>query len=252
MTARAYVWQYVRTAMPEPAATTADAAVAAVDGIEGWLSDGQVRRLFEAARTVPAGGRIVEIGSFRGRSTVVLGLAAAPGVEIVAIDPHAGNDRGPQEISGFEAEAEDDRGVFLANLERAGLAQRITSVRKFSGDAHGDVADPIDLLWVDGAHRFGPARADLRDWGRRVRPGGALLVHDSWSSIGVTLALLVAMTFGRTWRYDGRVGSLASYTKTRGGAGSIVRQLAELPWFVLNVIKKVLISLKLRPGPWPY
>ena len=44
-------------------------------------------------------GRIVEIGSFRGRSTIVLRRAAAPGVELVAIDPHGGGDRGPQEIS---------------------------------------------------------------------------------------------------------------------------------------------------------
>ncbi|MBA2281463.1 MAG: class I SAM-dependent methyltransferase [Actinomycetota bacterium] len=238
--------------MPEPLATTADAAFAAVDGVDGWLSEGQVRRLFEATGAVPAGGRIVEIGSFRGRSTIVLGLAAGSDVEIVAIDPHAGNDRGPQEISGYEAEAADDRTTFLANLERAGVADRVRPVRKFSSDAHGDVADPIDLLWVDGAHRFGPARADLRDWGRRVRPGGALLVHDSWSSIGVTLALVVALASGRTWRYDGRVGSLASYTKVPGGVRSALRQLAELPWFARNVVKKVLITLKLRSGPWPY
>ena len=43
-------------------------------------------------------GRIVEIGSFRGRSMIVLASAAAPGVELVAIDPHGGSDRGPQEI----------------------------------------------------------------------------------------------------------------------------------------------------------
>src|SRR3954454_20747771 len=99
--------------------TIAD-AILAVDGIDGWLSEGQVRRLFAAAGQVPAGGRIVEIGSFRGRATIVLALGSTADVEVVAIDPHAGNDRGPQEIAGYEAEAEDDHNVFLANLERAG------------------------------------------------------------------------------------------------------------------------------------
>ena len=121
-----------------------------------------------------------------------------------------------------------------------------------AGDAHGTVEDPIDLLWVDGAHRFGPARDDLRRWGARVADGGRLLVHDSWSSIGVTLALLVTLTFDRRWRYDGRTGSLAAYTRAPGGLGSSARQLAELPWFVLNVLRKVLITLHLRKGPWPY
>lgn len=238
--------------MSDAPAPTVDDAIAAVDGVEGWLTEGQVRRLFEAAAAVPAGGTIVEIGSFRGRSTIVLALGATGPVDLVAIDPHAGNDRGPQELRGFEAEAEDDHRVFLANLEGAGVAGAVRPVRRFSGEAHGDVHGPVDLLWIDGAHRFGPARADIRDWGRRVRPGGAMLVHDSWSSIGVTLALLAAVTFGRRWRYDGRVGSLASYTRAAGGVGSTLRQLRELGWFAGNVVKKVLIALRLRGGPWPY
>ena len=129
------------------------------------MSDDQGRRLYAAAAGCPAGGRIVEIGSFRGRSTIVLASAAADGVEVVAIDPHAGNDRGPQEIAGYVDEAASDRAVFEANLARAGVAGRVRHVARFSDDAHGDVDDPIDVLYIDGAHRYGPARADIRDWG---------------------------------------------------------------------------------------
>ena len=68
----------------------------------------------------------------------------------------------------------------------------------------------------------------------------------------MTLALLVTLTFDRRWRYDGRTGSLAAYTRAPGGLGSSARQLAELPWFALNVLRKVLITLHLRKGPWPY
>ena len=42
---------------------------------------------------------------------------------------------------------------------------------------------PIDVLYIDGAHRYGPARADIRDWGARVTDGGTMLIHDSFSSI---------------------------------------------------------------------
>jgi predicted O-methyltransferase YrrM len=232
--------------------STFDDALDAIDGVEGWLTPGQARCLFDAAHQVPPGGRIVEIGSFRGRSTIVLALGAPPGVDIVAIDPHAGNDRGPQELSGFEAEADHDHQVFLGNLEKAGVLDRVTVVRKFSGDAHGDVAGQVDLLWVDGAHRFRPAYDDLREWGDRVTPGGRMLVHDSWSSVGVTLATLAAVTAKGGWRYDGRERSLAAYTRTDASASNRARQLRELPWFAGNVARKLSIVVRRSDDPWPY
>ncbi|HEY0631318.1 MAG TPA: hypothetical protein VGC98_04635, partial [Thermoleophilaceae bacterium] len=65
-----------------------ETALAAVEGVEGWLSDGQARRLYERAAAVPPEGRIVEIGSYRGRSAIVMANAlGGASVELVAIDP---------------------------------------------------------------------------------------------------------------------------------------------------------------------
>ena len=220
--------------------------------VEGWLTEAQAARLDAAARAVPAGGLIVEIGAFRGRSTIVLARAARDDVEVVAIDPHLGSDRGPQEIAADEALGSEDVEVFRANLARHGVAGRVRHVRALSSEAHSAVDRPVDLLWVDGAHRYRPALADLRDWGDRVAPGGAMLVHDAFSSIGVTLALLRSVVFSRRWRYVGRAGSLVAYSRSRGGLSSAARQLALLPWFGWNVVLKVLTVLRLRRGPWPY
>ena len=236
----------------QPPKPTFDDALTAIDGVDGWLTTGQARCLFDAAGAVAPGGRIVEIGSFRGRSTIMLALGAPEGVEVVAIDPHAGNDRGPQEISGFEAEAADDHEVFVANLEKAGVLDRVTVVRKFSHEAHADVAGEVDLLWVDGAHRYGPAHDDLRQWGDRVRPGGRMMVHDSWCSVGVTLATLAAVTVKGGWRYDGRESSLAAYTRVPPTLANRGRQLRELPWFAANVARKVSIVVRRSDQPWPY
>ena len=233
--------------------------------VEGWLTDDQVARLHAAAAATPPGGRIVEIGSFRGRSTVVLASAAPEGCEVVAIDPHAGNDRGPQEIDGFEAEAATDNEVFERNLTEAGVRDRVTHHREFSDAAHEQVGDPIDVLFIDGAHRFGPARADIRDWGARVAPGGRMLIHDAFSSVGVTLAILVELVASGRWRFDGRSGSLAEYRRTStdvmSRATSAGRQLAQLPWFARNVVIKVLMVAGLHrftrylghdQETWPY
>lgn len=220
--------------------------------VEGWLTEAQARRLDAAARRVEGGGRIVEIGSFRGRSTIVLARAAGEGVELVAIDPHLGSDRGPQEIAADEALGEEDVRRFRDNLARHGVLERVRHVRRRSGDALDAVEGQVDLLWVDGAHRYGPARDDVRRWGARVRPGGAMLVHDAWSSLGVTLALLREVAFSRSWTYRGRDGSLVEYARAPGGPGSTARQLALLPWFGWNLVLKVLIVLRLRRGPWPH
>jgi predicted O-methyltransferase YrrM len=232
-----------------------DEAFARARDVEGWLTEAQARRLWERARSVPVGDRIVEIGSFRGRSAIL--LASAQGVPpVVAIDPHAGGDRGPQEIDAEAARGDADHQAFLHNLEKAEVTDRVRHVRMTSADALGSVEGEIGLLFVDGAHRFAPARADLVRWGDRVREGGTMLVHDSFSSIGVTLATLSSITFGSKWRYAGRTGSLAEYRRERvTGMERIrnaLRQLAQLPWFARNVLVKVLIVLRLRSGDWPY
>jgi hypothetical protein len=219
--------------------------------VEGWLTEAQAQRLDRCARAVAYGGRIVEIGSFRGRSTIVLARAAPASAEVVAIDPHLGSDRGPQEIAAQPELGEQDTQRFRANLQRHGVLERVRHVRMLSSQA--PLEDAIDLLYVDGAHRFGPARGDVARWGARVRDGGTMLVHDSFSSIGVTLALLSSVAVSRRWRYAGRDGSLAEYVADgRGGPASVARQLAQLPWFAYNVVLKALTVARIRRGPWPY
>jgi len=245
--------------------TFSDAA-GALDGIDGWLSEEQAHLLWDCAGKLPVGGRAVEIGSFRGRSTVITALALPDGATVTAIDPHAGNDRGPQEWEGKEAEAETDHSVFLANLDRAGVRDRVTHIRKFSNEAHADVEGDIDLLYIDGAHRYRPARADIEQWGDRVVAGGTMLIHDSFSSIGVTAAILATLMNSGEWEYVGRSGSMAQYRREpmlpEEQRGSRRAQIAQLPWFASNVFIKVLLTARLRPvatalgfpadRPWPY
>lgn len=213
-----------------------------------------------------ASGRIVEIGSFRGRSTIVLRRAAKPGVEVVAIDPHGGSDRGPQEIEADAARGEADHEAFHRNLRAAGVEELVRHVRRPSHEALGEVEAPVDLLYVDGAHRYGPARADIEHWGARIAPGGTMLVHDAYNAVGVMLAQLRLLVASRRWRYVGRTRSLAEYRREdlRGAdvLHNAARQLAGLPYFVRNGLIKVALVARMRPlarrlglhegDEWPY
>jgi hypothetical protein len=235
-----------------------------LEDVDGWLTQGQAEWLWHAAQKVRDGGRIVEIGSFRGRSTTVLGSAAAPSTAVIAIDPHGGGDRGPQELTPDARRGEDDHQSFRANLERAGLWNRIRHVRLPSDRALDEVDGAVDLLFIDGAHRYRPARADIVDWGERVRPGGVMLIHDSFNAIGVTLAQLRVLFVSDDWRYNGRTGSLAEYRKLSSPADdrgtNLLRQLPGLAYFVRNMTIKVLIEARLGrltrllggDGTWPY
>jgi predicted O-methyltransferase YrrM len=243
--------------------TTLDQAWSLVADVDGWMSRDQAAALYAAAAACPPGGRIVEIGSFRGRSTIVLASAAPTGATVIAIDPHAGNDRGPQEIDGYQEEAATDHDVFVANLARAGVTDRITHLRMFSDRALTEIPGSVDVLYVDGAHRYAPARADIRDWGARVSDGGTMLIHDSFSSLGVTLAIVRELFLGRRFRYIGRARSMTIYRADlgRGRARNALRQMVQLPWFAKNLGLKVVLTIggaKLlrrfgRPVPeWPY
>jgi len=238
-------------------------AWADVADVEGWMTEGQARALYDAAAACPPGGTIVEIGSFRGRSTIVLASACPPDATVIAIDPHAGNDRGPQQLDGFEVEANRDRVQFEQNLADAGVRDRVTHLRLFSDAALPMIGDPVDVLYIDGAHRYAPARADIVDFGARVRDGGAMLIHDSFSSIGVTTAILRELVWSDRWQYLGRSRSLTIYRATvdTDRVPNAARQIAQLPWFAKNLALKALLSIGLgrvserfgRTAPeWPY
>jgi Methyltransferase domain len=139
-------------------------------------------------------------------------------------------------------------------------------VRRMSHEALGDVEGSVDLLYVDGAHRYGPARADIEDWGARVGPGGTMLVHDAYNAVGVMLAQLRVLFLSSGWQYVGRDRSLAEYRRNdlSGGARArnVIRQLAGISYFARNCLIKLALVARLRPvarlmgqpdtDPWPF
>ena len=161
-------------------------------GINGWLTRREARFLFSAARAVPAGGTIVEIGSFFGRSTVCLarGARCGAGARVLAIDPQFGSPKHEHLLG-----CADPEPWLLANLERAGVADLVTTHRLTSVAAAATIPGPIDLLFIDGSHEYADVRADFAHWFPKLRAGGTLAFHDSWHMQGVrrwTTQLLLA------------------------------------------------------------
>jgi hypothetical protein len=228
------------------AASSFDHAWAQADAVSGWLTRAQGRALWDAACTVPAGGRIVEIGSHQGRSTIVLGSAARlVGAEVVAVDPY---------IAGGMFGGTATRERFTANMDAAGLADTVRLVPERSTALRPAWHASVHLLYIDGKHDYWTVRDDLR-WSAHLPGGAPVLVHDAFSSIGVTLGLLLHVLPGSRLRYVGRVGSLARFDVGAPSARDRLRMLAQLPWFARNVAIKIFLRLGRAVGyhrPDPY
>lgn len=226
-----------------PPTTTAgsssfDTAWRAAADVPGWCTRDQARALYDAVARLPGGGSVVEIGSHQGRSTVVLAHAArSAGARVTAVDPF---------VSGRMFGGAATRAKFERTITSAGVDDVVTLEADYSRAVRRRWSGPVDVLYVDGKHDYWSVVDDLR-WGEHVVPGGEVLVHDAFSSVGVTLGLLRAVALGRGWTYVDRTGSLARLRRTPPTVGDRARVLAELPWFTRNVVVKVLLRLRLRP-----
>jgi methyltransferase family protein len=226
-------------ALPDPLVISDFAqAWGLADQVPGWLTEAQARALWDAILRLREGSTIVEIGSHQGRSTTVLGIAARRvGARVVAVDPF---------VEGRLFGGSPTRERFEENLARAGVTDIVELVPEYSTRLRPDWDRPIDLLYIDGKHDYWTFTDDLK-WSAHLPPGAEVLVHDSYSSIGVTSGILAKVLFGPRYTYVDRVGSLARFRLTVPAAADRGRVLAELPWFLRNIFFKVLLRLRLRP-----
>jgi predicted O-methyltransferase YrrM len=214
-----------------------DAAFARAEPIAGWLTRDQAGALFAAAAVVPDGGRVVEIGSHHGRSTVVLAAALPPGARLVTVDPF------PED---WRYGAVGTEQVCRRNLDEAGVGDRVDLRVASSRSVRASWQSDLHLVYIDGKHDYWTVRDDF-GWADFVVPGGWVLVHDAFSSLGVTTALLRELLGSRSLRYAGRTGSLARLQVAAPSRTDRLRLFGELPWWARNLLLKLLLRLRLRP-----
>jgi len=143
-----------------------------IDTIEGHLvSPLQERWLFCAAFSLPLGANIVEIGSYKGRSTCCLAFGCkGTNKHVFAIDTFDGNDD-----DFFERNFFSD---FKENIERCGLSEYITPLIGRSDEVTRSWDKPINFLLIDGSHVYEDVLTDFHNYFHWVVPGGIVALHD--------------------------------------------------------------------------
>jgi predicted O-methyltransferase YrrM len=173
--------------------------------VEGQVSRAEVGALIELARDTPPGTVIVEIGTFRGRSTTALALGSMLGARnrVFAVDPH-------EEFTGVFGGrfGPEDQAALYRNIVAAGVGDVVAVVSLPSEAAARSWTDRnIGLLWIDGDHRYEVVSNDYKAWSGFVLADGTVAFHDR-SAPGVA-ELLDELVLNRRLLPQGAVEALA-------------------------------------------
>ena len=157
-----------------------------INDIKGFLADDEAEALYQHARDSLSLGPVLEIGSYCGKSTIYLGLAAREqGGTVYALDHHQGSEEHqPGEMfhdpdlydagnDGIDSFAE-----FRRNLRAAGVEDRVVPLVAPSSVAARDWRTPLGMVFIDGGHSLDAALEDYRCWATHVLRGGILAIHD--------------------------------------------------------------------------
>ncbi len=163
--------------LPANLESVTSAAWDKAQNVEGYIGQREFRALCMLAAASPAGGVNVEIGSFKGKSTIgVASIASAFNLgQVVSIDPH----NAPCETDPDLSESGTSFDDFQAALRQAGLRDFVEAHREPSREAAVGWNRPIRLLWIDGDHTYQGAKLDFDLFKPFLIDGAIVAIHDT-------------------------------------------------------------------------
>ncbi|MFJ6389022.1 class I SAM-dependent methyltransferase [Streptomyces sp. NPDC091972] len=161
--------------------------LAAFEAAKGFMPLGEGLALYEAALEAGRLGLpLLEVGTYCGRSAILLGDAAREaGVVALTVDHHRGSEEqqpgweyhDPQTVDP-ELGVMDTLPTFRRTLYRAGLEEHVVALVGRSPQIAKVWGSPLGLVFVDGGHTDEHANADYEGWAPHVAEGGLLVIHD--------------------------------------------------------------------------
>jgi predicted O-methyltransferase YrrM len=167
-------------------ASSTERLFALAEQVQGFMPPGEGRALHDAALRYLDGGVGVEIGTYCGKSTLLLGAAARQtGGVIVTIDHHHGSEEHQPGWEYHDASLVDavtglfdTLPTFRRTLDAAGLDDHVVAVVGKSPIVARTWGAPLRFLFIDGGHSEAAANQDFDGWVKWVVVGGALAIHD--------------------------------------------------------------------------
>lgn len=150
-------------------------------GLSGLIPEDEGRELARLAALVPSTTPIVEIGSFKGKSTCYLATGAKMGLgaHVFAVEPWdaPGNVYGKHGFTDPKVKQE-----FYKQIYMAGVRFGITAIQGFGaevGKRWGDLYGyQVGMLFIDGDHSEAAVQADLDAWLPHMQGAGIIAFDD--------------------------------------------------------------------------
>lgn len=145
-----------------------------VQNVDGWLSLKEAGFLYNAALEMAPKGEIVEIGSWKGKSTICIALALSGTQKIHAIDHHIGSK---------ECGLVNSLPEMKSNLKKYGVSKKVNILAMKSDDAAKIWAKggkKISFLWIDASHEYEDVKKDFLIWSKYLVNGGIIAFHDTF------------------------------------------------------------------------
>lgn len=186
-----------------PAPLTREDYFAISNATEGWLTEAETNLLWYTAENYWSDGcRWVEIGSYCGKSTVLLGgvLALHGAGWLQCVDPMDGNLSFPTHYEDklLASNRLDNVGStlekFNATIERAGLTKIVDLIPTKFTDAHAEDG-VFTLAFVDGLHDFDSVKDDWEHLKPMLTQNAIVIFHDYQKWHGPTLVVDTAIAY---------------------------------------------------------
>ncbi len=172
-----HAFQPARTPTPQEFAQFLEQVNALVAPVDGWLTPREVEFLALLGAYPKAAGEILEIGSFRGRSTIVLAKAVelSDNARIHAVDPLELDEWADKSAAGKPTSA---RAMLEKNFASCGVTNKIEIHQQYSHKLAPHWNQKLRVLWIDGDHTYEGALADYENFLPHLAVGGVIAFHD--------------------------------------------------------------------------
>jgi len=178
--------------------------------IGGYLSLKEAGLLYWAAAEWPVAGPVLELGSYEGRSTVVLARA---GRRVYAVDAWSLDVDDLSAYSGGVAAADEAFHRFQDNLRRAQVEAQVDICRGLTQEVgqRWDISGAI--LFIDAGHSYADVKADLEIWTPHLLAEGLLLMHDVLGGVYLDVTQAASELLGEGWRVVASAGSVVAFAR---------------------------------------
>ena len=155
-------------------------------------------------------GVIVEIGSWKGKSTMLLarGSIKNSGAKVYAVDTFEGTCETPFKKQNTLKE-------FKKNIRLAKVNYLVKPLVGFSTDIAKTFKEPIEILFIDGDHSYNGIIADINSWTPKLINNGWILFHDT-SNNNVLRAVKEKIINSNNYSTIGFIGSIIFAKKAKG------------------------------------